>query len=95
MLVDEEVHSLEIPLILDERRRHPFFQLAALVDVIAAAQHNLGVFEPQLLTHIILYAQCFSHHTPRCVDMPESNNFKIHRPSLTSALVVAGLLSDV
>ena len=64
MLVAEEVHSLEIPLILDERRRHPFFQLAALVDVIAAAQRNLGAFEPQPLTLIRFHAQCFAHHTP-------------------------------
>ena len=64
MLVAEEVHSLEILLRLDEWRRHPFFQLAALVDVIAAAQRNLGAFEPQPLTLNLFHAQCFAHHTP-------------------------------
>ena len=50
----------------------PFFQLAALVDVIAAAQHNLGAFEPRPLTLIICHAQCFARHTPSCVDMPRA-----------------------
>ena len=57
MLVAEEVHLLEITLIMDERRRHPFFQLAALVDVIAAVQRNLGAFEPQPLTLVLFHAQ--------------------------------------
>ena len=35
---------------LDERCRHPFFRLAALVDVIAAAQRNPGAFGSQPLT---------------------------------------------
>ena len=64
MSVAEEVHSLEIPLVLDEQRHPPFSQLAALVDVIAAAQHNLGTFEPQPLTLIRFHAHCFAHHTP-------------------------------
>ena len=58
MLVAEEIPPLEIPLILDEPRRHGFFQRAALVDVIAAAQRNLGAFEPQALVLIICHAQC-------------------------------------
>ena len=88
MLVAEAAHSLGNPLILDERPRHPFFQLTALVDAVAAAQRNLGAFEPQPLTLILLHAQCFAHHTPRCVDVPESSKCNIqrdHRPSLTSA----------
>ena len=64
MLVAEEVHSLEIPLMLDERRHHPFFELSAL-DAIAAAQRNLGAFEPQPLTLIIFRAQYFAHHKLR------------------------------
>ena len=40
MLVAKEVHSLEIPVILDERRHRPSFQLAALVDGIAAAHYG-------------------------------------------------------
>ena len=77
MLVAEEVHLLEIPSILDQRRRQPFFQLTALANVIAAAQRKLGAFEPQLLTLILCHAHCFAHHTSRCVDMPESSNFNI------------------
>ena len=64
VLVAEEVHSLEIRLIVNEQRRHQLFQLAALVDVIAAAQRNLGAVEPQPLTLIRFHAQCFAHHTP-------------------------------
>ena len=78
MFVAGEVHSLQIALILEERRRQAFFQLAAaLVDVIAAGLRNLSAFEPQPLTRILLHAQCFAHHTPSCVDMPESGNLNM------------------
>ena len=89
MLLAEEACSLEIPLMLDEWR-HLFFQLAALVDVIAAAQHNLGAFEPQPLTLILFHAHCFAHHTPRCVDMPQSSNstYSEITDHLTSALAL-------
>ena len=42
MSAAEEAYLLEIPIILDERRCHPLFQLAELLDVIAAAHRNLG-----------------------------------------------------
>ena len=58
MSLVEEVHSLEIPPILDERRRHPFPQLAALVDVIATWQGNFGAVEPEPLTVILCHALC-------------------------------------
>ena len=72
--------------------------------MIAVAQHNLG--EPQPLTLFIrFHTRCFAHHTPRCVDMPESSNFNIqwdyrniqwdHRPSLTSALALQLVVAAV
>ena len=49
----------------------PFVQLAALIDVIAAAHRSVGAFEPQALTLICFHTQCFPHHapcSPHCVE---------------------------
>ena len=66
MLIAEEVHWLKLPLIVDERRRHPLFQLATLADVIAAAQRNLGAFEPQPLTLVLFHAVLCSSYPKLC-----------------------------
>ena len=70
VLVAEEVHPLGFRLILDKRWRCPFFQLAALVDVIAAPQRNLAAFQSQPLTVTLLHAYGFAHHAPGRVSMP-------------------------
>jgi len=69
VLVAEEVHPLGFRLILDKRWRCPFFQLAALVDVIAAPQRNLAAFQSQPLTVTRLHAYGFAHHAPGRVSM--------------------------
>ena len=102
VLVAEEVHPLGFRLILDKRWRCPFFQLAALVDVIAAPQRNLAAFQSQPLTVTLLHAYGFAHHAPGRVSMPQGSDFNVQwddSPSRTTALpfqfVVLGLLSDV
>ena len=102
MLVAEEVHLLGFPSISDERWRGQFFQLAALVDVIAAPQRNLAAFQSQPLTVTLRHAYGFAHHAPGRVSMPQGSDFNVQwddSPSRTTALpfqfVVLGLLSDV
>jgi len=102
VLVAEEVHPLGFPLILDKRWRGPFFQLAALVDVIAAPQRNLAAFQSQPLTVTLLHAYGFAHHAPGRVSMPQGSDFNVQwdgSPSRTTAppfqFVVLALLSDV
>ena len=70
VLVAEEVHPLGFRLILDKRWRGPFFQLVALVDVVAAPQRNLAAFQSQPLTVTRLHAYGFAHRAPGRVSMP-------------------------
>ena len=72
MCVAEKVQSMEFLLMLDERRRHPFCQLGALVSVTAHAilvylglNHLLSTFFMPIALVII---------PPHCVDMTESSN---------------------
>ena len=64
MLVAEGIHSLEIDLILDERRCQPFGLLAALVDVKSAAHRNLGA----ILVSAIVTVMVAANHVTTATD---------------------------
>ena len=92
----------EFPLVSNKWTYGPFFQLAALVEVIAASQGDSAALVLQPLALLLVHAHGFASPVPGCVDIPQSTDLNVHGdhcpsriPAPLVQLIVLAFLSDV